>query len=102
MYTSLKAWINVPYTFLPFVKYNGAGTKIYNDPVKSLCYPVGDIKTVIDVNGVDVVSTATLYVDGTESIKDTDTVIFEGRERAILKISNFYRKGKVDIRVVYL
>lgn len=102
MYASVKPWINVPYSILPFVKYSGDGTKVYGERVDSLCYPTGDVRKILDASGAEVTSTATLYVDGTESIKDTDTIVFEGRERSILRITNYYRNGKVDIKVVYL
>lgn len=102
MFASLKAWINVPYSILPFIKYTGAGSKVYGDRIDSLCYPTGDVRKILDVNGSEVTSTATLYVPGTENIKDTDTIIFEGRERSILRITNFYCDGVVDIKVVYL
>ena len=102
MYASLKSWINVPYAILPFVKYSGAGTKIYGDRRESLCYPTGDVRKILDANGSEVTSTATLYVPGTEDIKDTDTIVFEGKERSILRITNYYRNGVVDIKVVYL
>lgn len=102
MYASLKSWINVPYSILPFVKYSGAGTKVYGDRIDSLCYPTGDVRKILDANGSEVTSTATLYVDGSEPIKDTDTVVFEGKERSILRITNYYREGRVDLKVVYL
>ena len=102
MYASIKGWINVPYSILPFVKYNGAGTKVYGERRESMCYPTGDVRKILDANGSEVTSTATLYVDGTEEIKDTDTIVFEGRERSILRITNYYRDGVVDIKVVYL
>lgn len=102
MYASLKDWINVPYAILPFVKYNGAGAKEYGERIESLCYPTGDVRKILNAAGAEVTSTATLYVPGTENIKDTDTVVFEGRERSILRITNYYRNGVVDIKVVYL
>lgn len=102
MYASLKPWINVPYTILPFVKRNGAGTKQYGEPVDSKCYPVGDVKLVTNDEGAEVTSTTQLYVPGTEAIKVTDAVIFEGSERSIVRINTFYRDGVPDIKVVYL
>ena len=102
MYASLKPWINVPYQYKPFVKYNGAGVRILGDPVDSLCYPVGDTKFVTDVSGAQKVSTMQLYVPGTENIKVNDIVLIEGEERAIYRITSYYREGVVDIRVVYL
>lgn len=102
MYASLKPWINVPYQYKPFIKYNGAGVRILGDPVDSLCYPVGDTKFVTDVSGAQKVSTMQLYVPGTENIKVNDIVLIEGEERAIYRITSYYREGVVDIRVVYL
>lgn len=102
MYASLRTWMNVPYTILPFVKYSGAGTKVHGEPIHSLCYPTGDVRKILDASGSEVTSTATLYVPGTERILDTDTIVFEGKERSILRITNYYRNGVVDIKVVYL
>ena len=102
MYASLVPWINVPYQYKPFIKYNGAGVRILGDPVDSLCYPVGDTKFVTDVSGAQKVSTMQLYIPGTEKIKVNDIVLIEGEERAIYRITSYYRDGVVDIRVVYL
>lgn len=102
MYASLDAWINVPYQYKPFIKRNGAGTKLYGSTVSSMCYPVEDVKLVTDASGAEVTSTTQLYVPGTESIKVTDSVVFNGEERPILRIASFYRNGTADIKVVYL
>lgn len=102
MYASLKEWINVPYKYKSFIKYDGAGNKIYGDETESLCYPTGDVRFVTDVYGKQVVSTGQLYVPGTEPIKVSDAVIFNGDERAILRITSYYRNGVEDIKVVYL
>ena len=102
MYASLKDWINVPYQYKRFIKYDGAGNKQFGAPVDSLCYPTGDVRFVTDVYGKQVVSTGQLYVPGTEAIKVSDNVIFNGEERAILRITSYYRDGVEDIKVVYL
>lgn len=102
MYASLKSWINVPYQVKPFVKRNGAGTKEFGDTIDSLCYPVGDVKLVTNTSGAEVTSTTQLYVPGTEVIKVTDEVIFNGEVRPIQRITDYYRCGVVDLRVVYL
>lgn len=102
MYASLKPWINVPYVIKPFVRYNGAGTKQFDPDINSLCYPVGDVKLVTDDKGSEKTSTTQLYVDGTESIKVTDNVVFAGEERPVLRITEYFRNGKADIKVVYL
>lgn len=102
MYASLAKWINIPYQYRPFIKYNGAGVRQLGDPIESLCYPVGDTKFVTDVNGAQKVSTMQLYVHGTERIKVNDMVLIEGEERAIYRITSYYRDGAIDLKVVYL
>lgn len=102
MFDSIKPWINVTYQIKPFVKRNGAGTKQYGDVISSKCYPVDDTKLVTNNEGTEVTSNAQLYVDGSEPIKVTDDVIFNGEERPILHIGSYYRNGVVDLKVVYL
>ena len=102
MFNSIKEWINVPFVYKPFIKRNGAGTKTYSADVSSLCYPVGDVKTVVDYEGAEVTSMTTLYVDGNEPIGYNDSIVFEGFERRILRINTFYRNGVPDIKVVYI
>lgn len=102
MYASLKEWVNVPYQYKSFIKYDGAGNKQFGDTVESLCYPTGDVRFVTDVYGKQVVSTGQLYVPGTDGIKVTDVVLFKGEERAILRITGYYREGQEDIKVVYI
>lgn len=102
MYASLKEWINVPYQYKRFVKYNGAGVKEFAEPIDSLCYPTGDVRFVTDISGKQVVSTGQLYVPGDEPIEMSDSVVFDGQERAILRITTYYREGVKDLKVVYL
>lgn len=102
MYTSLKSWVNVPYAIKPFLRYDGVGTKQFDTEIQSKCYPVGDVKLITDAKGSEVTSTTQLYVDGTEPIKVTDNVIFAGEERPILRITEYFRDGKPDVKVVHL
>jgi hypothetical protein len=102
MYGSLKSWINLPAQLKPFLKRDGAGTKIYGDTVDILCYAEGKVQVVTDNAGTEVVSTSQLYVDGSITISVLDCVIFEGIEKSIKNITTFYRDGKPDIKVVYL
>ncbi len=102
MFNSIKPWINVPFTFKPFIKRNGAGTKIFGEAVEDKCYPVGEVLLVVDNAGAEVTSTTQLYVDGRCLIKVTDEVDFDGSKRPIHRINSFYRNGVVDCKVVYL
>lgn len=102
MYGSLTEWINVSYQIKPCIGRYGTGDKIFGATVASKCYPVSDVTLVVDNTGAEVTSTTQLYVPGTEAIKVTDNVIFEGEERPVLRISTYYRRGVADIKVVYL
>ena len=102
MFTSIKPWINVPFQIKPFLKRNGAGSKVFGEEIEALCYPVGEVKLVVDSAGAEKTSTTQLYVDGNLAIKVTDDVVFEGATRPIQRISSFYRNGQADIKVVYL
>ena len=102
MYASLKKWVSIPYQYRPFVKYNGAGVRQFGETVSSLCYPVGDVKLVTDVSGIQKVSTQQLYVLGSDTVGVNDAVLIDGEERAILRITSYYRDGVVDLKVVYL
>lgn len=102
MFASIKVWINVPYTIRPFIGRTGAGTKQFGTDISSMCYPVGDVKLVTNEAGSEVTSTTQLYVDGSENIKVTDNVVFNGEERPILRIVSYYLAGVPDIKVVYL
>ncbi len=78
------------------------GTKIFDEPVDNLCYPVGITELITDTYGAEVTSTTRLYMDYDVIIKATDNVIFEEEERPIYRITSYYREGRVDIKVVYL
>lgn len=102
MYDSIKPWINVPFTIRPFVKRNGAGSKVFDADVAAKCYPESDVKLIVDNAGAEAVSTTQLYVEGSLTIKVTDEVTFENETRPIQRINTFYRNGIPDIKVVYL
>lgn len=102
MFSSLKEWINVPFTYKPFLKRNGAGTKVYGDAVDALCYPVSNVQLVTNTMGAEVTSTTQMYVPGDSPITVKDLVNFEDEERPILRISTYYRNSMPDIKVVYL
>lgn len=102
MYRSLKPWVNVPYQIKPFIKYDGAGNKIFGEPRDAMCYPEGKVIVVINVHGATVTSTCQLYVDGDTALLPTDNIVFEGEERAIQRVNTYYRNGAPDIKVVYL
>lgn len=102
MYNSLKSWINLPFTYKPYLSRSGTGAKQFDTSVTGLCYAEGKVEIVTDTQGKEVVSKKQLYVDGSVPIKELDNVVFEGSETDVKAIGYFYRNGTVDIKVVYL
>ncbi len=102
MYDSLKPWINVPVTIKPYVKRSATGDKIFGASHEELCYPQGEVNIVRNWQGVEVVSHNHLYMDGSVQVSKLDNIVFEGEDLPVQAISNFYRDGKIDIRVVYV
>lgn len=102
MYGSVKPWIDVPFAILPFAGRSATGDKLYKDPIPSMCYPRGKVLIVRNWQGVEVVSNTHLYVEGFTEITELDSVEFEGKVRPVQAVECFYRKGKPDIKVVYI
>lgn len=94
--------MNLPFSFKPYIKRTGTGSKQYGAVVSGVCYATGAVEVVKDSQGNEVVSTKQLYVDGVSTIKELDTVQFEGTESDVKAIGYYYRNGIVDLKVVYL
>ena len=88
--------------YKPYISRSGTGAKTYGTTISVLCYAAGDVTVVKDKDGKEIVSTKQLFVDGSCTIKELDSVTFEGRENEVRSISYFYRRGAVDLKVVYL
>ena len=102
MYASLKPWMNVPVVIKPYLKRGATGDKIFGDEHTELCYPQGEVNIVRNWQGVEVVSHNHLYFDGSVQVSKLDNILFEGEDLPVQAISNYYRDGKIDIRVVYV
>lgn len=102
MYKSLKGWLNVPISILSFIKLDGAGDKEYSPPVATKCYLEGKVVKIVNLAGQEVISKLQFYLDGNETIKTTDIIVFNNANLVIQAINPFYdEKGNVDIWVVY-
>lgn len=102
MYDSIKPWINVPIVIKPYLGRSATGDKLFGDSVSALCYPQGEVNIVRNWQGVEVVSHNHLYMEGTVAVTELDNIVFEGKDLPVQAISNYYRNGVVDIRVVYV
>ena len=102
MYNSLQSLLDLTVTIKPFIKRTGAGTKQFGEGIDVRCYAEGKVINITDEQGIEVVSMTQIYLDGNTAIKSTDCVIFETKESSIKSIRTYYRKGKADLKVVYL
>ena len=102
MFESIKPWINVPVTIKPYKGRSATGGKLFGEPQEAFCYPQGEVNIVRNWQGVEVISHNHLYMDGSVAVSKLDNIVFEGEDLPVQAISNFYRDGKIDIRVVYV
>lgn len=102
MYSSLKAWINVPITIKPYLKRSATGDKLFGESYEVLCYPQGEVNIVRNWQGIEVVSHNHLFVEGNTVVSKLDNIVFNGEDLPVQAISTFYRDGKPDIKVVYV
>lgn len=106
MFRSLKKWLKTPLVIVPFVRYDGTGSAIYDEDSKidTKCYAQGSVKMIRDADGNEVVSDLQLYINGSVDISLRDLLIFDEEEYDVKAVAPFYdgSTGKVDIKVVYL
>lgn len=102
MFESIKPWINVPVEIKPYKGRSATGDKLFGESHTELCYPQGEVNIVRNWQGVEVISHNHLYMDGSVEVTKLDNIVFEGEDLPVQAISNFYRDGKIDIRVVYV
>lgn len=102
MYSSIKPFANIPMQIRPYIKRTSTGDIEYGELINVLCYPVKETKLVRNYLGTEVVSNTQLYIDGSISVNKLDSIVFDGEERPIYSIDEYYRDGFKDIKVVYL
>lgn len=102
MYNSLKSWLGLTCYIRPFVSQNGTGARTYGSYVSTACTVEGEIVTVKNETGSEVISTKQFYVDGNTAIKPKDRIRFEDYEKDVISIATFYDRGAANIKVVYL
>lgn len=102
MYESIRPWIDVEVTVKPFIGRTATGDKIFGESYKVLCYPVGEVNIVRNWQGIEVLSNNKLHIDGSVKITKLDNIFFNGEDLPVQAISEYYRNGKPDIKVVYV
>ena len=105
MFDSLKSWMTCPFKVKKFVGYNAAADREYSDYEDMIGYFVGNIETVTDAVGDDVVSSSQIYYDpSVYEINPLDVVLVDGAEKDIIQITNYMdgNFGQSSIKIVYL
>lgn len=103
----LKRKLNHNISIEPALPQSGRGDKSYGIAQSFKCYPDGRRKLVRTVDGEEVVSVLTLYLDGTpetETIKAEDRItLWDGRTPPIISVHPFYtERGIIDLVEVNL
>lgn len=102
MFNRAKRFLDMTFTYKPYIGRTGTGDKKYGDIQEAECYAEGSVKVVKNDAGTEVLSTTQLYVNGDVDIKELDLVSFNGTESEVKAVSTYYAKGKAQIKVVYL
>lgn len=115
MYNSVKSWCDIPIEFKPFLRMDGAGDRVYGPAETIMCYLEGKVQLVRNLMGDEVTSTRKVYIPDLETINKfwpyrqgsankpiaADILVLDGIDYPVLALSPFYRKGKIDVLVVY-
>jgi hypothetical protein len=89
--------------YYEYVSVDSRGSKVYNPPVPLLCYKAGKITTVRNFEGVQVVSSLQLYIDGYVTFKANDQFEDAGIKYPIQAFSSFAGlKPGTGTTVVYI
>lgn len=102
MFNSTKKWLDIPVVIKPFLIRDSADEKTFEDPVASFCYPEYKTTVLRNRHGQEVVSSTVLYMDSEDTLSEDDEIIFDGVEHVIKGLGKLYRKGKLNLWMVYI
>ena len=106
MIKSLKTFLKNSVSVKPFQSRDGAGDASYGTEQILKCYVVSKITTVVNAQGKEVISNIQTYLDGEDSfvagITDNDLFILNDKSYSVKTISDFYDRGVLSLRVVYI
>lgn len=107
MYKSLLSWLNNDISYKKFLSRNGAGEITYAKPIAVKCYIVYEVKAIKNTFGDDIISTVTVYFDGSDStfsgLTENDAYELNGKMYTTKALSKFYdQKGSVSVLEVAL
>lgn len=105
MFDSLKNWMTCPFQVRHFEGYTAAADRRFSEPIDMIGYFVGNIETVTDASGDDVVSSSQIYYDPSiYEIGPLDIITVDGAEKDVIQITNYMdgNFGASSIKIVYL
>jgi len=87
----------------PFLSIDGEGQAAYGDDIDLTCLISGKLTVVKNLQGDEVVSMKTLYIDAAliSNISYKDVLIFEEEEHIPISILIVYNRARKDLFVVY-
>lgn len=102
MYQSILDWLDVEVKMRSFVKRDGAGDKIFKEPVMIYTYPVFETAVVKNPQGVEVTASHHYYVNGNVDVSVLDEILVDNTWRQVQSVDVFFRGGTPDLKVVHV
>jgi hypothetical protein len=94
--------MRTPVIIKPCIGLDGAGDKLYGVDINTFCMPDERTDFVFDKHGRQRVSKSTLYIDGEIIVTDDDTIIFDGKQYDIKRLSSTFDKGERSMWAVII
>ena len=94
-----------PFQAKHFDGYTASADRNYTEPEDMVGYFVGNVETITDATGDDVVSSSQLYYDPSiYELGPLDKIIVDNEEKDIIQITNYMdgNYGSSSIKIVYL
>ena len=88
-----------------FIGYAASADREFSDPVDMMGYFVGNVETITDATGDDVVSSSQVYYDPSiYTVDPLDVIIVDGQEKDIIQITNYMdgNFGSSSIKIIYV
>lgn len=88
-----------------FIGYTTSADREFSDPVDMMGYFVGNVETITDATGDDVVSSSQVYYDPSiYTVDPLDVIIVDGQEKDIIQITNYMdgNFGSSSIKIIYV
>lgn len=93
--------MEVPVNIRPFDKRDGAGDRLFKEPITVYTYPSFNVEYVRNALGAEVLTNHHFYIDGSVDVSCLDEVQVNSEWLPVQAIEVFFRDGVPDIKVVH-